>query len=89
MLEEGTPSIQRLVIARSLLGQSLPLDIGTLGAPYQPAGTDPALGTRPPARPRLRPRGGVGAGHSAASEGRAVFGDQALGLGQVVRAVGR
>ena len=48
MLEEGTPSIQRLVIARSLLGQSVPLDIGTLGAPYQPAGTDPALGVRPP-----------------------------------------
>jgi len=48
MLEEGTPSIQRLVIARSLLRQSVPLDIGTLGAPYQPAGTDPALGDRPP-----------------------------------------
>ncbi len=48
MLEEGTPSIQRLVIARSLLGLSTPLEIGTLGAPYRPAGTDPALGTRPP-----------------------------------------
>lgn len=44
MLEEGTPSIQRLVIARSLLGRETPLGIGTLGAPYQPPGTDPALG---------------------------------------------
>ena len=48
MLEEGTPSIQRLVIARSLLGQETPLDIGTLGTPYQPPGTDPALGGRAP-----------------------------------------
>ena len=48
MLEEGTPSIQRLVIARSLLRQTTPLEIGTLGEPYQPSGTDPALGDRPP-----------------------------------------
>jgi alkylation response protein AidB-like acyl-CoA dehydrogenase len=48
MLEEGTPSIQRLVIARSLMGKTTPLDIGTLGTPYQPDGTDPALGACPP-----------------------------------------
>ena len=58
MLEEGTPSIQRLVIARSLLKQSVPLDIGTLGAPYQPAGTDRPRRPSAP-RPHLRPRGGV------------------------------
>ena len=30
VLEEGTPSIQRLVVARTLLNESLPLSIGTL-----------------------------------------------------------
>jgi alkylation response protein AidB-like acyl-CoA dehydrogenase len=44
LAEEGTPSIQRLVMARSLLDLPVPLAIGTLGAPYQPDGTDPALG---------------------------------------------
>jgi alkylation response protein AidB-like acyl-CoA dehydrogenase len=48
LAEEGTPSIQRLVMARALLGQSVPLAIGTLGEPYQPAGSDPALGQNPP-----------------------------------------
>ena len=48
LAEEGTPSIQRLVMARSLLTQPMPLAIGTLGEPYQPAGTDPALGQNPP-----------------------------------------
>ncbi len=48
LAEEGTPSIQRLVMARSLLGHSTPLAIGTLGEPYQPAGTNPALGQYPP-----------------------------------------
>ncbi len=48
LLEEGTPSIQRLVIARAALEESAPLTIGTLGTPYQPAGTDPALGKREP-----------------------------------------
>ena len=47
-LEEGTPSIQRLVMARALLAEEVPLKIGTLGEPYQPAGTDPALGKNPP-----------------------------------------
>ena len=47
-LEEGTPSIQRLVMARALLSEEVPLKIGTLGEPYQPAGTDPALGKNPP-----------------------------------------
>ena len=44
LAEEGTPSIQRLVMARALLEKPAPLAIGTLGAPYQPDGTDPALG---------------------------------------------
>ena len=44
LAEEGTPSIQRLVMARSLLDLPVPLAIGTLGTPYQPDGTDPALG---------------------------------------------
>lgn len=44
LAEEGTPSIQRLVMARSLLDLPTPLAIGTLGTPYQPDGTDPALG---------------------------------------------
>jgi len=44
LAEEGTPSIQRLVMARALLEEPAPLAIGTLGAPYQPQGTDPALG---------------------------------------------
>ena len=48
LAEEGTPSIQRLVMARTLLDQSAPLVIGTLGEPYQPAGTNPALGGNPP-----------------------------------------
>jgi alkylation response protein AidB-like acyl-CoA dehydrogenase len=47
MLEEGTPSIQRLVIARALLAESVPLALGTLGEVYQPPGIDPALGARP------------------------------------------
>jgi len=48
LLEEGTPSIQRLVIGRALLDEPMPLALATLGgAPYQPAGTDPALGCRP------------------------------------------
>lgn len=47
-LEEGTPSIQRLVMARALLKEESPLSIGTLGEPYQPGGTDPALGQNPP-----------------------------------------
>lgn len=47
-LEEGTPSIQRLVMARALLNESVPLTIGTLGQPYQPEGTDPALGKNAP-----------------------------------------
>ncbi|MGI9659178.1 MAG: acyl-CoA dehydrogenase family protein [Gaiellaceae bacterium] len=47
-LEEGTPSIQRLVMARALLAEDVPLKIGTLGEPYQPTGTDPALGKNPP-----------------------------------------
>lgn len=47
-LEEGTPSIQRLVMARALLSEEVPLGIGTLGEPYQPAGTDPALGKNAP-----------------------------------------
>jgi len=44
LAEEGTPSIQRLVMARALLKEPVPLAIGTLGGPYQPQGTDPALG---------------------------------------------
>jgi len=48
LAEEGTPSIQRLVMARALLDQPAPLVIGTLGNPYQPAGTNPALGANPP-----------------------------------------
>ena len=44
LAEEGTPSIQRLVMARALLEEPAPLAIGNLGAPYQPQGTDPALG---------------------------------------------
>ena len=44
LAEEGTPSIQRLVMARALLEAPVPLAIGTLGTPYQPDGTDPALG---------------------------------------------
>ena len=48
MLEEGTPSIQRLVIARSLLEHKVPLTIGTLDTPYQPEGIEPALGSSPP-----------------------------------------
>ena len=48
LAEEGTPSIQRLVMARALLDQPAPLALGTLGTPYQPAGTDPALGQNPP-----------------------------------------
>ena len=47
-LEEGTPSIQRLVMARALLNEEVPLKIGTLGDPYQPPGTNPALGKNPP-----------------------------------------
>jgi alkylation response protein AidB-like acyl-CoA dehydrogenase len=46
VLEEGPPTIQRLVIARALLDQSLPLAIGTLGAVERLAGVDPAMGTR-------------------------------------------
>ena len=49
LAEEGTPSIQRLVMARALLEQPTPLAIGTLGDPYQPAGTNPALGMNSPA----------------------------------------
>jgi alkylation response protein AidB-like acyl-CoA dehydrogenase len=48
LAEEGTPSIQRLVMARALLDLPAPLAIGTLGAPYQPDGTDPALGRNAP-----------------------------------------
>ena len=47
-LEEGTPSIQRLVMARALLAEDVPLKIGTLGEPYQPDGINPALGKNPP-----------------------------------------
>jgi len=47
-LEEGTPSIQRLVMARALLKEDAPLSLATLGTPYQPEGTDPALGKNPP-----------------------------------------
>ncbi len=48
LAEEGTPSIQRLVMARALLEEPAPLAIGTLGTPYQPRGTDPALGQNAP-----------------------------------------
>ena len=48
LLEEGTPSIQRLVIARSLIDLPVPLQIGTLGTPYQPSGCSPALGKNLP-----------------------------------------
>jgi alkylation response protein AidB-like acyl-CoA dehydrogenase len=48
MLEEGTPSIQRLVIARNLLQEAVPLQLGTLGEPYHPEGINPALGNTPP-----------------------------------------
>jgi len=48
LLEEGTPSIQRLVIARSLIDLPVPLKIGTLGTPYQPSGCSPALGKNLP-----------------------------------------
>ena len=44
LLEEGTPSIQRLVMARSLLNMSTPLSIGNLGVPYLPDNVDSALG---------------------------------------------
>lgn len=47
VLEEGTPTIQRLVIARALLEAPVPLAIGTLGGPAHPSGIDPATGTRP------------------------------------------
>ena len=44
-LEEGTPTIQRLVIARTLLRETLPLGIGTLGTEaYHPDGVNPAVG---------------------------------------------
>jgi alkylation response protein AidB-like acyl-CoA dehydrogenase len=52
VLEEGTPTIQRLVIARALLDQSVPLVIGTLGEVAHPTGVDPAMG--------IRKRGGPG-----------------------------
>ncbi|MFO0997320.1 MAG: acyl-CoA dehydrogenase family protein [Alphaproteobacteria bacterium] len=52
VLEEGTPTIQRLVIARALLDASVPLSIGTLGSVAHPHGVDPATGTLP--------RGGAG-----------------------------
>lgn len=48
LLEEGTPSIQRLVMARSLLNMSTPLGIGNLGVPYLPSNVDPALGQNSP-----------------------------------------
>ena len=48
-LEEGTPSIQKLVIARDLLRSDLPLAAGTLGdTSSHPAGVNPALGELAP-----------------------------------------
>ncbi|MGH6954010.1 MAG: acyl-CoA dehydrogenase family protein [Alphaproteobacteria bacterium] len=63
VLEEGTPTIQRLVIARALLAEDVPLGIGTLGERAHPAGVDPALGHAPGAlgRPAFEKRERPGA----------------------------